>query len=343
MTISIVVPVYNAEQFLERAIQSVLNQTDNNWELILVDDGSTDASGKLCDKYAQKYLNIHSFHKKNEGQFLTRQFGIQKATGEYIGFLDADDFLDEEYIYQISKNIFENAYPDIICFEYSQWNKVVTKHWRIVSPNSGITLFDNQIKRQYVYKQIINGTLTGSMCSKVIKKSLLTKIAIKADVVKNKRFAEDAYHSFSIIAKASSILFLPLNLYFYYNNNKSASQQFDMRPLDYFNQRYLFALLVECLELWGMKDENNLNQVRAFCFNYTVNYILKYYRSAKDNKRRKEIVNYDWSTYLLDITDDEINNNPYIRKSYITVWYAFKHKRHLEIFARERIKKIGWG
>ena len=92
-----------------------------------------------------------------------------------------------------------------------------------------------------------------------------------------------------------------------------------------------------------MKDENNLNQVRAFCFNYTVNYILRYYRSAKDNKRRKEIVKYDWSTYLLDMTDDDINNNPYIRKSYIKVWNAFKHKRHLEIIVRERIKKIGWG
>lgn len=343
MTISIVVPVYNAEKFLERAIQSVLNQTNENWELILVDDGSFDSSGKICDEYAEKYSKIHVFHKQNEGQFLTRQFGIQKATGEYIGFLDADDFIDVEYVYQIINRILENKYPDVICFEYSQWNDIVTKHWKIVSPNDDVYLFNAQTQKQYVYKQIIDGTLTGSMCSKVFKKNFLNKVVIEADAVKDRRFAEDAYQAFSIIANASSILYLPLNLYFYYNNDNSASQKFDMRPLDYFNQRYLFALLVECLELWGMKDENNLNQVRAFSFNYTVNYILRYYRSAKDNKRRKEIVNYDWSTYLLDMTDEDINNNPYIRKSYIKVWYAFKKKRYLEIYVREKIKKIGWG
>ena len=80
MIISVVVPVYNAQRYLENCINSVLKQSNSNWELLLIDDGSTDNSGIICDKYAEDNKNVLAFHKKNEGQFLTRRFGIQKST-----------------------------------------------------------------------------------------------------------------------------------------------------------------------------------------------------------------------------------------------------------------------
>ena len=100
--ISIVVPVYNAEKYLDRSIGSVISQTNSDWELILVNDGSLDNSGEICEKYSSKYENIKVLHKKNEGQLIARQLGIDNSSGDYIGFLDADDELDKNYVEDLS-------------------------------------------------------------------------------------------------------------------------------------------------------------------------------------------------------------------------------------------------
>ena len=94
--ISIVVPVYNVEQYLDKTITHIINQTYQNLEILLVDDGSTDKSGIICDEYAKKDSRIKVIHKKNGGSSSARNVGIREATGAYIGFLDADDYADEE-------------------------------------------------------------------------------------------------------------------------------------------------------------------------------------------------------------------------------------------------------
>ena len=89
--ISVVVPVYNVESYLGRCVDSILEQTYQDFEIILVNDGSTDSSGKLCDSYAEKYSIIKAIHKENKGPSDTRNVGIKSARGEYIYFLDSDD------------------------------------------------------------------------------------------------------------------------------------------------------------------------------------------------------------------------------------------------------------
>lgn len=342
MIISIIVPVYNAQKYLVDCINSVINQSQNNWELLLIDDGSTDNSGILCDKYAKQYSNIFAFHKENDGQFLTRKFGVQKSTGDYIGFLDADDFLDENYIKELTDCIHCNSFPDVICFEYALWNKTIIKTYPLILDNQK-NKYDEIESRKYVHCQMINGRITGSMWSKMFKSELIKNTEIDSSVVRNKRFAEDTFHSFSVMANAKSIVYLKKLLYYYRDNAEGASQGFEYRDLDYYNMRYVYQFLDEQLPMWGMHEKEYRNRLLAFNFNYTVHFILLYYRAAKTSKRRKAIVDYDWSTYLLDMTDEEITNNPYVRKSYIKVWNTFKNKKHLEIFIREKIKKIGWG
>ena len=92
--ISIIVPVYNVEKYLERCLNSIKNQTFSDWECILIDDGSPDNSGKICDDYAARDKRIMVKHQKNGGVSKARNIGLGSATGEYVTFLDSDDWLD---------------------------------------------------------------------------------------------------------------------------------------------------------------------------------------------------------------------------------------------------------
>ena len=96
--ISVIIPFYNVEDYIDRCLDSVLNQEFNNFEIILVDDGSTDESGAICDEYAEKFPIIQVYHKRNEGASLARKFGLEKAKGEFVTFIDSDDWVAPNYL-----------------------------------------------------------------------------------------------------------------------------------------------------------------------------------------------------------------------------------------------------
>lgn len=92
--VSVIVPIYNVEKYLSKCIESIINQTLSNIEIILINDGSTDSSGVIADNYAKNDSRIKVIHKKNGGQGSARNIGIELASGEYIGFVDSDDWID---------------------------------------------------------------------------------------------------------------------------------------------------------------------------------------------------------------------------------------------------------
>ena len=113
MNISVVIPVYNVETYLHYAIESLVNQTYKNFEVLLINDGSTDKSGKLCDKYAQEYDWIKVFHKENGGLSDARNYGVLKSTNEWIFFLDPDDYI-EPFTFELLSLIQEKYQADLI-------------------------------------------------------------------------------------------------------------------------------------------------------------------------------------------------------------------------------------
>ena len=117
VAISVLVLVYNVEKTLDRCIQSILNQTFKDFEIILVDDGSTDGSGKLCDDYAKEYDNIRVIHKENEGLGPTRNAGIKAAKGEFVYHCDSDDWLKEELLEKVY-NAITQTNSDVAVFGY---------------------------------------------------------------------------------------------------------------------------------------------------------------------------------------------------------------------------------
>lgn len=104
--VSIIIPIYNVEKYVRKTIDSAINQTEKDIEIILVDDGSTDMSGKICDEYAQKDKRIKVIHKVNGGLSSARNAGIKVANSEYIMLLDGDDFLNVHAVSILNKNIF---------------------------------------------------------------------------------------------------------------------------------------------------------------------------------------------------------------------------------------------
>lgn len=104
-TISIVIPVYNVEKYLSKCIDSIISQEFNDYEILLIDDGSKDSSGSLCDEYALKYKNIKVFHKENGGLSDARNYGIQHASNEYLMFVDSDDYLEKDSLSKIASKL----------------------------------------------------------------------------------------------------------------------------------------------------------------------------------------------------------------------------------------------
>ena len=105
--ISVIIPVYNTKKYLEQCIKSTLSQTYDNIEIILVDDGSTDGSGDICDKYAMENSNIQVVHKLNAGLGMARNTGLELVNGTYVAFLDSDDYISPHMIENLYKKILE--------------------------------------------------------------------------------------------------------------------------------------------------------------------------------------------------------------------------------------------
>lgn len=119
LLVSIIVPVYNSEKFLNECIESILKQTMKDFELILVDDGSKDSSGKICDCFAQKDKRIRVIHKKNGGNSSARNAGLDVAQGKYIMFCDSDDFVDEKWCERLLQGIKNYSYHWVMCDVYN--------------------------------------------------------------------------------------------------------------------------------------------------------------------------------------------------------------------------------
>ena len=113
--ISIIVPVYKVEQYLRRCLDSIVNQTFTDWECILVDDGSPDNSGKICDEYAEKDGRFKVFHQTNKGISATREYALHKAEGEYIQFVDSDDWIEPNMLRKMLKTSVENNADIVGC------------------------------------------------------------------------------------------------------------------------------------------------------------------------------------------------------------------------------------
>lgn len=214
---SIHIPVYNTEKYLSKCIESVLNQTYQNFEIILTDDGSTDTSGEICDEYARKYDKIKVFHNKNQGLLLTRRFSIKHAMGEYSLFVDSDDFIEPFTLEHIDA-IIQEYLCDTVIFHYI---RVTDKdEIRYIPPVwNKLKRFENNKKE--LYEKLLLSSKLNNMCMKAVKTSLLLSDNTNYENYKFVTNSEDQLQSFYIIFNSKTIIYTPTILYNYNTNTSS--------------------------------------------------------------------------------------------------------------------------
>lgn len=179
--ISVIIPVYNAEKYLSRCIDSILNQSFTDFELLLVNDGSDDHSGEICDDYAKKYSRVKVFHKENGGVSSARNLGLINACGEWITFVDADDYLIvdglQRYINEINENV------DLIIYGYNICNESgYLKFSTTVYPKNDLIQKDDGVKIMFK-----NSYYNGYLFNKLFRRSIIedNKIFFNEDVYYN--------------------------------------------------------------------------------------------------------------------------------------------------------------
>lgn len=215
MTLSIIIPIYNVEKYLVETLETVLAQTFKDFELILVDDGSTDGSGRICDEFAKKDSRIRVIHKENAGVSEARNTGVQSAKGEYIGFVDSDDII-EPCMYELMISAAKKYNCDIIQCEHDRDPQLSCNDYRILDNENFEINSGDKIVRDIFIKKGARCTNILALWSKVYKRELFEGIVFPPGKV-----YEDEARTYQIILKTNRVGELNLPLYHYVKRDNS--------------------------------------------------------------------------------------------------------------------------
>lgn len=225
MSVSIIVPVYNVENYLHLCIQSVINQSFSDWELLLIDDGSTDASGKICDYFSQVDARIKTIHKQNTGVSDTRNLGLDLVCGKYVIFLDADDYWIDYSFLETFVRLAEEKNLDIIRGEYNAVDTI------------GSELYRNVINAKKRKSENIVLNSTDFIDSIIQREFFLPLCLIKHDVIKKLRFnskrvfLEDLEFFIHLLLQPLQCYYTSVRFYAYRKHSLSASNNYNKKRL----------------------------------------------------------------------------------------------------------------
>ncbi len=248
--ISIIVPVYKVEKYLRRCLDSIVNQTYPDWECILVDDGSPDNSGKICDEYAGKDKRFKVYHKGNEGVAKARITAFENSKGEFITFIDTDDYVSDLYLEKLLKPIIEDD-ADMVSCDYC-----IVENGEIRNPKAKLTgTFENKeqiiqfICEHYFYSQINKSY--GTTCflwTKMVKREFVSD-SLKAGL--NMWFGEDQVSILDMMHKCEKMVLISDRLYFYVMRNDQVIKKYNIS---------LWHNIIMLLTKYKSFDKNNTNK-----------------------------------------------------------------------------------
>lgn len=236
--ISVIVPVYNIEKYLNKCIDSILSQSFQNFELLLIDDGSKDSSGKICDEYANRDSRIRIYHVENGGVSKARNLGLEQAQGEWVCFVDSDDWIEDNYLSSFG------------CIESLPENAIVIQGLEHISNQTGVSLWkieygnieftENDLKRGIAQHCLLH---SGFPYAKLFSRVLIKERNIKFDTGisfhEDHLFVFDYFLHVRMVRLSASIAYK----YIYYGGNSSLSS----KPHKYLESEYAYQSISEKL------------------------------------------------------------------------------------------------
>lgn len=270
--LSVIVPVYNVENYIDRCLKSILSQRFSDYEVILIDDQSTDNSFKIINEYSKEKRFKIIQNTKNIGLSATRNVGISEARGKYIYFLDSDDWLTPD-MFLVTMNIMENKNLDLLFFDFflaQSKEKYISQNFYADRPNGEITSLQ-------MLESIFLQRLGDYSWSRVVKRSVLTDndIHYPADT----RVFEDLAVTYRVIENSKRIFVIDNKLYYYFKNNP--------KSLTYLSsyENYLESLK----NFQGLENnvKNNYPEIVSYMINYKCSMLLSQYINGKKNDQRK--------------------------------------------------------
>lgn len=209
MKISVIIPVYNAENYVGRCIESVQAQTYNDWQMILVDDGSKDKSLEICQRYAGTDRRIHVIHQENSGPGVARNAGIAEASGKYVVFIDSDDYIEKDYLQLLSEHDEEVVFINV----------------RDVDEDGCVLKEDYMISNKHLSKDsIVRRQMTGRIDWGGVRKALKINVLRQNNIKYTEhKIGEEALYSFQVLWYAKTIAFIDKPLYNYVQRGDSQS------------------------------------------------------------------------------------------------------------------------
>lgn len=286
--LSIIIPVYNTEKYLKECIDSILNQNYSDFEIILVNDGSKDNSKKICEEYSKKDSRIIFFDKENEGVSLTRNFGITKARGKYITFIDADDWLEKEAYYKIFNILEKNQDVDLFIYNFNYY-----KDSKIENKCAPETFFveNEEIKKvqatllnpNYFSLTKFNTKFKGLAYpwNKIFKRSIIVDNNLQFRIINRKAVYEDLLFVYEYLQYSNKVYFLKEELYNYRVVGESASNKYNEEIVNINNE--LFDNLLNL-------DKNNMEE-EFFKQSFYVRVINNFYLSLNSYFYNKKNLN----------------------------------------------------
>lgn len=307
--LSVIVPIYNAEKYLEECLESIKNQDYKNMEIILVDDGSTDSSPSICDDFKSKNENVVVIHKKNGGCVSSRKAGLKIASGDYVTYVDADDFIDHD-LYSKAMDICDNENPCILCYGFCEYDENGIKKTNTNPIKSGIyvrgtTEYINLQKNALYIGKYFEAGMMPSVWSKIFQKDLLTEIQYKID--DSITMGEDASVTYSIIMKSEKIIVKnEIKGYNYRTVGDSMSRSFDKQY--FYRAKTLFSYLESTFSSSEFESlyKIQFNAYKLFIVEYGLNKLTSFYGRKRILKLLKEAPDlYDkFTPFNIELPDD---------------------------------------
>ncbi len=324
LLISIIIPCYNIEKYISKTLESVFNQTYQNFEIILVDDGSKDNTGKLLDDYSKKDKRIKVIHKVNEGVSQARNIGIENAVGEYIYFLDGDDLIENNLL-ERANEVFENNEIEIFSFGFN----MIYENGKIKRKYSS-EKYNNQVMKSKEFLSLFFTKKIGQhMCSFIVKRELIQN---KIFFTKGLERGEDLEFQIKMLLGNNSVYYDKVSFFKYVSRNGSVVQS--RVKLNIFN-------FLEVLEKFrkNIEDEKLKKDLEYFFITYYFYTLkemaLKGYTEEVYQQARQILKKYE---YILKTLKFEFSKN-YIKMKVLIILYKI-HTKFLMLILKQIIRKV---